>query len=72
VGDWRGLRGEISPFPPQSRPILLNCFVTKLALKVSSMVPLSKDNVPDNDNEFNAALEFTTMVQVNMLSFNLL
>jgi hypothetical protein len=36
------------------------------------MVPLSKDNVPDNDNEFNAALEFTTMVQVNMLSFNLL
>lgn len=31
-----------------------------------------KDNDPDNDNEFNAALEFTTMIQVNMLSFNLL
>lgn len=36
------------------------------------MIPLRKDNDPDNDNEFNAALEFTTMIQVNMLSLNLL
>jgi len=36
------------------------------------MIPLRKDNDPDNDNEFNAALEFTTMIQVNMLPLNLL